>query len=1023
METTQPGVRDATETGEAATQTPTGRIEAVSEEGRALLRQGVAALAGVCDGAIVRDRTGFNAADSALGKWLAALPPQEWATPHAAMAYTILGKYARQLRAHGIDLAALAGTEGLMKAGAAGAERSTKVGATSAPGRWSSPGRAPQSSVPPRSSFSIEVIEIEGAPEEVTSGHATNGVSSKAVRVIRVRFPFSSDALGAIRAIKGRQWDPPSRAWDVPYIPSSVEALMQFVERFASDTPDGALTGEGAAQAAQDATSAGVAGVSERSERARLVHLLQSIRQAMNEEGVCDPPEKKIEPVRIVLEAAANADPNANGDPNAESGEAGGTRDAGGREARQDVLIYFPYDAALWDAVRNLPGSQRDPIREAAEARGIKCFRVPLSVVTLRPLAELAGARGVPLPPDLVTSMEEITACYNWNLAHSRAIEPDGDWEQEEHAESTVSGPQGSPDRAGLLRQLDQGYEGKAAVQAERARRAALLRPLRPFQRVGVEYLVRNRRALLADKMGLGKTAEALVAARILRVRKLLVVCPTTVKHNWAREAARWSPGWSTVVVEDGKHSDWNADVAIINYELVVKHIGRLKRLGFDGIIADECHRLKEKKTKWTQALNELVRIAPSGSAAASTPGHVPFTSHTHGIPVRFALTGTPIPNRPSELLPILEFLGRAEDFGGGWHFLSRFTGARETPWGWDFSGATNLGELGELLRGVCMVHRDTADVVDHLPRFNRIVLQVDVSNRREYAAAHADILKYLRERMEEDRAFNAQIAHLPAIEQERLRLERGRDAVERARRAEMLVKLETLKGICERGKLAAVKEWVDDFMQGNQGGVDSQGARTGQDKLIIFCVHRDVQEALIRLYPEALHIFADDSARARESATQEFQNNSDKRLLLASAAAKEGVTLTAASYVLFAGLWWRPSDHDQAEHRIYRINDLHEGTAYYMVGRDTVDERTMELLESKRAISQEVLGGHQSYKGNQGDQHPAGEDLTARDGELFARRSGEGDSVFDDLVSALVKEAKAEVPGGRRTRAQAGAQ
>jgi len=173
-----------------------------------------------------------------------------------------------------------------------------------------------------------------------------------------------------------------------------------------------------------------------------------------------------------------------------------------------------------------------------------------------------------------------------------------------------------------------------------------------------------------------------------------------------------------------------------------------------------------------------------------------------------------------------------------------------------------------------------------------------------------------------------------------------ARDAEMRARRAEALVRIGTLRQLCARGKLAAVKEWVENFLASG-------------DKLVLFAHHVDVQQALFDAFPNAARLFGEDDATTRQANIDRFQSDPDCRLIVCSlVAGGVGVTLTAASNVAFVELSWTPAAMEQAEDRVHRIGQHDAVTAWYFLAEETIDEWMYDLLESKRQVIDHVIDG-----------------------------------------------------------------
>jgi SNF2 family DNA or RNA helicase len=230
-----------------------------------------------------------------------------------------------------------------------------------------------------------------------------------------------------------------------------------------------------------------------------------------------------------------------------------------------------------------------------------------------------------------------------------------------------------------------------------------------PFQKPGIQFLKEHKYALLADEPGLGKTVQAIVAARDLREDRILVVCPASVKYNWAREIELWDPKATIEVINGIMARGWGENkYTIINYDLIhKKDITRgLLHRHFDILICDEAHYLKNSRAKRTKTVYSHNGLADNAVRV-------------------WLMTGTPVLNRPVEIFPMLrrfmpERLGRYSDYMS---FTKRFCSGYQGKWGWDDTGASHLEELASYLDGF-MLRRLKKDVMKDLPDkiFQKIV-------------------------------------------------------------------------------------------------------------------------------------------------------------------------------------------------------------------------------------------------------------------------------------------------------------
>jgi SWI/SNF-related matrix-associated actin-dependent regulator of chromatin subfamily A-like protein 1 len=543
-----------------------------------------------------------------------------------------------------------------------------------------------------------------------------------------------------------------------------------------------------------------------------------------------------------------------------------------------ETFVLTPgHDAALVERFAALPGAVAPRARRGAGGGGAGGGGVT---------GEHAGLAGIRADPFCVPQLDELLADGGiW-------VEPDTLTLLQEIREQHA--------RAAGLVELSCATEGHLHV-------TGLGGELKSFQRAGVSYLLERRRAFLADEQGLGKTIEALAAIEAAGAYPAVVVCPASLKLNWQRELARWL-AQRTVRALSGNGGgrsgavghDEPADVTIVNYDIVAARLDELCALGPAALVLDESHYCKNAAAKRTQAVQRLASVV----------------AHDGLI---LALTGTPVTNRPAELISQLRILGRLGEFGSGARFGERFRGPD-----------AHL-RLHWHLRARCFVRRLKADVLPQLPAKTRAIVPVELDNMAEYRLAERDLVAWLRSQPLDLRELDAKVAA--------------------ALRAERLVRLNALKLLAARGKLHGALAWIHDFC--------SSGER-----LVVFAAHREVQRAVLARFPTALHILGEDSATARDGALQAFQapeaTVGNQLIVCSIDVAGHGLTLTRASNVVFLELAWTPAKHDQAEDRCHRIGQQDAVNAYYLLAADTVDETISTLLERKRAVIGAVTDGRE---------------------------------------------------------------
>lgn len=422
---------------------------------------------------------------------------------------------------------------------------------------------------------------------------------------------------------------------------------------------------------------------------------------------------------------------------------------------------------------------------------------------------------------------------------------------------------------------------------------------LEPFQRAGVRYALRQRRTFLADEQGLGKTIQALAAIEADEAFPAVVVCPASLKLNWDREARKWLPHRSVAVLNGRHDRGWGAaagaEVVILNYDILDAHLARLSSRGIRAGVFDESHYAKEPRAKRTKAALALAdAVAPEG--------------------LRLALTGTPILNRPKELVAQLRLIDRLDDFGSGARLSRRFSRAEQRE------------RLHWHLRAHGYVRRLKCDVLSQLPAKRHVTVPVPLDNDTEYRLAERDVIAWLRSLPLDLRTLEAKVAN--------------------ALRSEQLARLNYLRRLAARGKVRTALAWIEEFLHSGEA-------------LVVFAQHREIQRALCERFAGAAHILGDDSLPAREDAVTAFQAADGPQLVVCSLqAASQGLTLTRASNVAFLELDWTPARLEQAEDRCHRMGQRDAVTVYSLLAADTIDETMAKLLAHKRGIIAAVTDG-----------------------------------------------------------------
>ena len=429
-----------------------------------------------------------------------------------------------------------------------------------------------------------------------------------------------------------------------------------------------------------------------------------------------------------------------------------------------------------------------------------------------------------------------------------------------------------------------------------------LKKQLFPFQKVGVAFIEkRNGRALIADEMGLGKTIQAAAWLQLHpEKRPAIILCPASLKLNWAKEIKdTLSTNDKVQILQGTKPYPITEDIIIINYDILNSWVETLQAINPKVIIMDEAHYIKNSSAIRTKATKKLAK----------------------GIPHVIALTGTPIVNRPVEGFNIFQILDR-NLFPNFWTYVHRYCDARHNGFGWDFSGATNKEELNQILTSTIMIRRRKADVLKDLPEKLYSFVPMELDNKKEYSTAESEFIEYLR-----------QI--------------KGKEAAEKAKKAEHLVKIEALKQLAVKGKLKQATYWIKDFIEDGS-------------KLVVFAVHKEVIDQLMNEFKDvAVKIDGSTPAPERHKAVEAFQSDPNVKLFIGNIqAAGVGLTLTASSAVAFLELPWTPGELQQAEDRCHRIGQKNAVNIYYLLAENSVEYKLAKLLDRKKEVLSAVIDG-----------------------------------------------------------------
>jgi len=437
-----------------------------------------------------------------------------------------------------------------------------------------------------------------------------------------------------------------------------------------------------------------------------------------------------------------------------------------------------------------------------------------------------------------------------------------------------------------------------------------------------------HRSYLLADEPGLGKTAQALLAANVTGAYPLLVVVPNVVKVNWSREVEKWTPKrTSTVVHGDGDDIDAFADIVIVNYEVLDRHVAWLSRRGFKGMVVDEAHFIKNKdsqRSKNVQALSRSIRAAQPN-------------------PLLIALTGTPLINQIEDFRMIWQFLGWIDEKKPMPALMRKLEQAELTPADPGFFSAARKAVID-----MGIVRRKKVDVAADIParRIADIPVELDGEAGRSIREAEAALVARLVERYrrvlgtrpDSDPADLIRlVAHAELEESKQAGTETGDNVFSMVRRI-------------GQAKATPAADYTVNLAR-NVG------------KVVFFAKHIDVMDTAEAHFKRAglktVSIRGEQTSKTRQAAIDAFANDPEVAVVVCSlSAAGVGVNLQAASNVVLAELSWTNAQQTQAIDRVHRIGQELPVTAWRIIAAQTIDGRIAELIDSKAGLAARALDG-----------------------------------------------------------------
>jgi SWI/SNF-related matrix-associated actin-dependent regulator 1 of chromatin subfamily A len=443
-----------------------------------------------------------------------------------------------------------------------------------------------------------------------------------------------------------------------------------------------------------------------------------------------------------------------------------------------------------------------------------------------------------------------------------------------------------------------------------------------PFQEEGIRFALERPNVLIGDEMGLGKTVQAIGTFNAdLSIMSVLVVCPAHLKINWKREFRKWStrPFACRVIQAGTPPKPFAARVNhpmvwIINYDILERCRPQIDKCKWDLLVVDEVQYVKNPKAKrscmiWGGLLRK--RKEKKGKRIA------PIRARK-----RIFLSGTPMVNRPLDLWPVCKFVDPTGLGSKFFTYVHRYCDAKRNGFGWDFSGASNLEELGDRLRSRFMIRRFKDEVLKDLPGKRYQVIALPVS-------------KGIQELV--DREIEIYDTHQEWLD--------SREAASASRKKEYEEAFATARQSLALAKVPLVVAHLEDCLQ--------------QGPVVCFAYHRAVvKQIAARFHNCCEYMIGDTPPAERQRSADRFQKGKFDLLVGNLQAMGVGLTLTRSAHVVFAELDWVPGNMSQAEDRCHRIGQTGSVLVQHLVFDGSLDARMGQAIIEKQENIRKTLGG-----------------------------------------------------------------
>jgi SWI/SNF-related matrix-associated actin-dependent regulator of chromatin subfamily A-like protein 1 len=429
-------------------------------------------------------------------------------------------------------------------------------------------------------------------------------------------------------------------------------------------------------------------------------------------------------------------------------------------------------------------------------------------------------------------------------------------------------------------------------------------RPPLDHQKEAVQKLVENKKFILADDMGLGKTTSTIIAALETGAKKILIICPATLKINWKREIENYSD--RPIFISEGKQFSTEHDFVIVNYDIMKNFHDPKKKdesliltSKFDLVIIDEAHYIKNAQAQRTKLINDI----------------------TKSVDRLWLLTGTPMTSRPIDYFNLLSLID--SPVAKNWMaYVIRYCAGFQFKVGprkiWNVQGASNLEELRDRTAGLTL-RRLKENVLD-LP--DKIITPVYLRLKSKvYEEVMGDYYNWYEKNPEESKSLTVQFTKLTKVRQ-----------------------------IIADEKISQTIEIAENIIEQDK-------------KVIIFCNFTDSLNKITEHFGKAaVKLDGSMSKVERQFSVDQFQENDKVKVFVGNIkAAGVGITLTSAEAVIFNDLSFLPSDHAQAEDRAYRYGQKNNVLVYYPIFENTIEGIIYDILHNKKQVIATVMGDNQN--------------------------------------------------------------